>query len=336
MKLKNRLGYIWSPYLLIVLTLACSSDESTHPGSPIWTETAVSLTEGVLMSGFRTTSGKNFVVGGSPTSGAILMERENKWQHAFPTGEMMHWVHGHGTSVWSVGAKGTIVRFSDDGEVIPFPEPNTALDLWGIWVFSPTNIWVVGGDPRAAGTTQAVILHFDGELWTNIALPDLDRPCPSLFKVWGQNSESLYFVGANGVLLHWNGESIQQISVEIGDDLVAVWGNEEDVIAVGGRIRGVILHSDGNEWQTTLLPTTSGLNGIMFSGEIAIAVGHRGFIVRMPTDDPSQSTVQQPTNILLHGIFQSTDSRLIAVGGTLDQPLPWAPILLESEGDRGP
>ena len=95
-------------------------------------------------------------------------------------------------------------------------------------------------------------MHFDGESWTSIPLPDLDRPCPSLFKVWGQHRDSLYFVGANGVLLHWNGESIEQISVEIGDDLVAVWGNEQHVVAVGGRIRGVILHSDGNEWQTRL------------------------------------------------------------------------------------
>lgn len=336
MKLKRLRRYKRSGCLLFFLSLACSSAESTHTYSPIWKETSVPLTEGVLMSGFRTTSGKAFVVGGSPTSGVILAERNNSWQQAFAPGEMMHWVHGHGTSLWSVGAKGTVIRFSDDGEVIPFPSPSTALDLWGVWVFSPTDIWTVGGDPRAAGTTQAVILHFDGESWTRIPLPDLDRPCPSLFKVWGQHRDSLYFVGANGVLLHWNGESMEQISVEIGDDLVAVWGNEQHVVAVGGRIRGVILHSDGNEWQTTLLPTTSGLNGIMLMGERAVAVGHRGFIVSMPIHDLGQFTVQQPTNTLLHGIFQRADSRLTAVGGTLDQPLPWTPILLESEGGRGP
>ena len=283
------------------------------------------------MSGFEARDGSQFSVGGSPNQGVLLQRRDQGWAVQHETDEMLHWIHGVDADIWSVGASGKVLRLSITGGTPVEVSVGTDLDLWGVWAFSETDVWVVGGDPRAAGQTSALILHYDGHTWQNIPLPDLDRPCPSLFKVWGKSPQSVYFVGANGTLLHWNGQMINQIELNIGDDLVALWGEGDRIVVVGGRIRGVFVLFDGADWQTVLLPRTSGLNGIWLSGDTAIAVGQRGMIVDLNPRRPQDSTITQPTETLLHGIFGSPTHGLFAVGGTLDQPLPWSPLLLEGD-----
>lgn len=286
--------------------------------------------EGVLMSGYLADNEIQYAVGGAPNRGVIMFKTTDGWTLQHEPSDMLHWIHGRGDTIWTVGAKGSALRLTNDGQTIIREATNTELDLWGVWVFSSTDVWMVGGDPRAAGRTEAIIIHFDGVHWRRIELPELDRPCPSLFKVWGQTPESVYFVGANGVLLHWNGESVRQVVVDVGDDLIALWGDQDRILVVGGRIRGVILAYDGESWQTHLMPRTSGLNGIWMSGNDAIAVGHRGLVVDMELSNIPGAFVTQPTNTLLHGIFGSNEVGLTAVGGTLDQPLPWSPVLIET------
>ena len=319
----------WVGLAIFSILFSCA-DSPSSPKPRNWQSVSLDLSDSVLMSGYIAENGTQYTVGGAPNRGVIMTKANGGWSLQHEPSEMLHWIHGSGSTIWSVGAKGTAYRLTDDGQTLATEVTNTELDLWGVWVFSATNVWMVGGNPRAAAQTEAVIIHFDGETWQTIELPELDRPCPSLFKVWGQNPESIYFVGANGVLLHWNGDTIRQIVVDVGDDLVALWGDQDRVLVVGGRIRGVILSYDGGAWRTHLLPMTSGLNGIWLGDETAIAVGHRGMIVEMRTSNIPEAIVTQPTTTLLHGIFGTSDRGLTAVGGTLDQPLPWSPVLLET------
>ena len=315
--------------VLLALFIGCA-DHDPQSNSRAWTRPELPVSNGVLMSGYVNINGVPIAVGGAPGEGVILAKDTEGWSLQHETADMLHWVHGSGETIWSVGANGAAIRLLNDSETLISENVDTELDLWGVWVFSDDNVWVVGGDPRAAGQTKALIKHFDGRQWETIELPTLDRPCPSLFKVWGQHPNSIYFVGANGVILHWDGTRIHQIIAEVGDDLVALWGDDHRVIIVGGRIRGVIISYDGSAWSTHLLPTTSGLNGIWLRGQHAIAVGHRGMVVDIQLSDISKSTVAQPTTTLLHGIFGADETGLTAVGGTLDQPMPWSPVLLEA------
>jgi len=68
--------------------------------------------------------------------------------------------------------------------------------LEGIFVFSPSDIWLVGSLP----------IHGNGQQWTiydlrtHPAFSDI-----SLSKAWGTSSTSIYFTGRNGSLVYYNG-----------------------------------------------------------------------------------------------------------------------------------
>lgn len=287
--------------------------------------------QGVIMSGVHHAGSVDYAVGGEPGSGFLLHQANGSWAVHSTHDEMLHWVHSHDGNLWMVGANGLILSAKNDGTIERHNPPDVSQELWGVFVLAEDDVWIVGGTPRATGTTGAIILHFNGIEWAQVPLPDLDRPCPALFKVWARSPQELYFVGANGVLLTYDGSTLSQVPLELGDDLVSIWGNETSVVVVGGRTRGVILNFTQSQWTTHLLNQTSGLNGIWLGDDTAIAVGHQGTIVQWSLDSPETPRISQPVPILLHGIFQADANRLIAVGGTLDQPQPWTPVMIESQ-----
>lgn len=283
------------------------------------------------MSGVHSANGVDHAVGGYPGHGFLLNRSDDAWSVHSTYDEMLHWVHRVNNDVWAVGANGFVVRLKGDGTALPNLDPMVDEELWGVFAVAEDDVWVVGGNPRATGSTDAVILHYNGTIWERIALPELDRPCPALFKVWARNAQDIYFAGANGVLLTYDGTTLQQVPVELGDDLVSIWGNEETVVVVGGRIRGVMLTHTNDVWTTQLLNQTSGLNGIWVGEQSAIAVGHQGTAVQWTLNEPASIHIAQPVSILLHGIFEGASGKLIAIGGTLDQPQPWQPVVIETQ-----
>lgn len=283
------------------------------------------------MSGVHDSRGVDRAVGGYPGHGFMLNRSEDLWSVHSTYDEMLHWVHSINDDIWLVGANGLIVHLKTDGTPQQHPDPMISEELWGVFALAADDVWAVGGNPRATGSTEALILHFNGTAWERVPLPELDRPCPALFKVWARNSQDVYFAGANGVLLTYDGSTLQQVPVELGDDLVSIWGNEETVVVVGGRTRGVIISHTDADWTTQLLNQTSGLNGIWVGNDTAMAVGHQGTVVNWTLSEPTSIQTAQPVSILLHGIFAGKSDRLIAVGGTLDQPQPWQPVIIETQ-----
>ena len=289
------------------------------------------MSEGVIMSGVSTDSGSGYAVGGFPSSGFLMRLDEEGWDIEAEFQHMVHWVHSIEDDLWIVGAGGLIVQFEKDGARIDHSLPEITTEFWGVFALAHDNVWVVGGNPRATGRTEAVIMRYDGDRWVQVELPALDRPCPSLFKIWGRHENNLYLVGANGVLITFNGTELVQTALDFGDDLVSVWGNEQHTIIVGGRTRGVILTETADQWRVDFLNRTSGLNGIWVGDRDAVSVGHQGHIVTWSLSEPEEKQFQKPVPILLHGIFEHSTRELIVTGGTLDQPQPWQPILLQGE-----
>ena len=287
--------------------------------------------QGVIMSGVQHTDGIEYAVGGYPGHGFVLHQTPAGWAVHSTYDEMLHWVHRVDDDIWIAGANGFVLNLKTDGTAQARPDLTLTEELWGVFATAADDIWVVGGNPRATGATQAVILHFDGAQWTRMPLPELDRPCPALFKVWARSPHEIYFAGANGVLLTYDGNVLNQVPLELGDDLVSIWGNEDTVVVVGGRTRGVILTYTENEWTTQLLNQTSGLNGIWVGADTAVAVGQQGTVVEWSLSAPSSVMVSQPISILLHGIFETNSEGLVALGGTLDQPQPWTPVIIETK-----
>ncbi len=95
-------------------------------------------------------------------------------------------------SVWVVGKKGTVRRYSGGPiprfDVVPVP---TDEDLFGVWGSASNDLWVVG--------EHATILHWDGQAWTHAPTFVPDHSMPDLRGVWGSGGD-VWAVGA-GVIL---------------------------------------------------------------------------------------------------------------------------------------
>jgi hypothetical protein len=76
---------------------------------------------------------------------------------------------------------------------------------------------------------------------------------PDLFGlrgVWGSAKDDVWFVGQDGKIMHYDGESWALMPAVTGQSLRMVYGNSaEDVWAVGDD---VVLHYDGTEWKVAL------------------------------------------------------------------------------------
>ena len=270
-------------------------------------------------------------VGGSPEIGIIATRSNEAWQLTPIGDQMLHWIHAGRNTVWVVGRKGRV--YSRTVQIDEWTEKSieTDADLWGVFALSDDEVWAVGGHASLSEEAGAEIHRFDGRSWQRIELPPLDRPCPSLFKVWARASEDVYFVGANGTVLHFGQDGLSQLPTSFGEDIVSLWGDQNHVYAVGGRTRGVIVKLTDATTEVKFVPQVSGLNGVWLYDRHGFAVGHRGFVVDFPLDAISNYGIAQPTNILLHGITGTPGGTLFAVGGTLDLPLPWQPVAVMSD-----
>jgi hypothetical protein len=99
------------------------------------------------------------------------------------------------SSVWAVGAKGTIYRPSLGGPVSPEATPSTASDLHGVWATSDLmNIWAVGDN----GT---IMRQQNAPPFTLVS----SGTSKALAAISGYDSSHIWIVGANGTILSFHG-----------------------------------------------------------------------------------------------------------------------------------
>ena len=117
---------------------------------------------------------------------------------------------------------------------------STINDIWGT---SPSNLFVVGDD--------GYICHWNGETWSDQPLGmDLNF---DLEGVWGSSADDVWAVGdkySDPVILHWEGQSWQNVDVTFDEPLQGIWGfAQNDIYAAGSNYRdSVIVHFDGTNW----------------------------------------------------------------------------------------
>jgi len=85
--------------------------------------------------------------------------------------------------------------------------------LEGIFAFSNNDIWVTNGFP----------IHGDGNTWKMYHLQDMGISV-SVSKIWGKNSNNMYFIGIEGNIAHYNGTSWTTIESGTTTDLKDIWG----------------------------------------------------------------------------------------------------------------
>jgi hypothetical protein len=78
---------------------------------------------------------------------------------------------GHG---WVVGSNGEFGSYANGQWQQELPIPFPGIDLFKISAVSPDDLWVAGRPQHPTLTTPAVLLHFNGHNWQQVAVPGLN------------------------------------------------------------------------------------------------------------------------------------------------------------------
>jgi hypothetical protein len=153
------------------------------------------------------------------------------------------------TSVWAVGAGGSIVHW--DGKGWTNYASNNAGDLLGIFGTSKDDVWAVGAKfvpSMPPGRQAGAALHWDGHSWT-----ELFEASTIVFRAAsGSAPDDIYFVGgasteSTAYAYHWDGTAGTQVNYN--PNTIRYNGvfsaSATDVWAIGEWATG---HWDGQSW----------------------------------------------------------------------------------------
>ncbi|WP_428265162.1 WD40/YVTN/BNR-like repeat-containing protein [Haliangium sp.] len=150
--------------------------------------------------------------------------------------------------------------------------------LLGVWAFAKDNVFAVGinidtdtDTPLTPETGKAlikeclirrcgIVVHYDGTKWTLV--DEGPTGAVVLTDIWASAPDDIYVVGLFGEAWHFDGEGWHDISLDRQDmHLIAVWGDEGSLIAVGASVsladtesRPVIVRRHDGEWKDIELP----------------------------------------------------------------------------------
>jgi hypothetical protein len=124
-----------------------------------------------------------------------------------------------------------------------------------IWENSANDVWVCSSFTSTENVLGYQLSHWDGRVWTQIALPSLEGFAPR--GLWGRSASDMYVSGTNSTLLHWNGAMIEVRACSTGVAWNAVWG-ESDALWTAGDL-GAVARWQGDSCSS--LRTRDLLNG---------------------------------------------------------------------------
>lgn len=179
-----------------------------HYANGSWTPQISGVTVD-LHSVYFIDSQRGWIVGERDATNGIILQTTDggiTWTRvAFDTTDLYSITSYPGTTtMWAVGANGTILRFFDNNWA-PFVSPvNT--NLYSVHFLDANTGWAVGAD----GT----ILQYDGTNWTNVASGVTDN----LYSVFFKDANHGWIVGDNSTIRFYNGINwnAQSLGIDIG------------------------------------------------------------------------------------------------------------------------
>ncbi|MBF7052484.1 glycosyl hydrolase [Halomonas sp. KAO] len=257
---------------------------------------------------------------------------------ASPTANQLWGIHeaGDGTC-YACGEAGTVLRLDADGwRALPAPSELAVHCLWD----SGKGLFAAGQLGR--------IYRFDGSRWQLHFDLHLDL---TILSLWGTGPDSIYAVGDEGLILHfdglgwkrmpsgtqsalyslhgwddrhllavgdfglvlrYNGKEWGEFNVGTENFLYGVWGPTlDDIYTVG--LSGTLAHFNGQRWQLQPTRLRDDLLGVAGSPAAgAFAVGTRGRILRL--EEGQWLTEPSGSDVGLRAICATRDGGVYAVG----------------------
>lgn len=310
-----------SPKPWLLLSLSFSALPACDEGSSARWSVVFSELDAALLSVTGTAADDVWTVGADAGDGPTILHWDGQqWERVQSSARGdLWWVSPEPETgaVWMAGDGGMVLRVAGSTSQPEVMDTPTDLRLFGIHAFAPDDVWAVGGDPSQQ---VGIVLHFDGETWTDVPVPDAARGA-SYFKVWGSDPRDVWVVGHGGVALHWNGSGFAVVPVPHGRPLLTVQGHGHDVVAVGGVGTGLIVSEARGELVDETPPgAVPQLNGTYVTSGLAVAVGLEGSILRR--DDGRWSEVRDAPVISedYHAVYVDPEDGIWAVGGDIVAP----------------
>ncbi|MBT4033393.1 MAG: hypothetical protein HON27_09565 [Candidatus Marinimicrobia bacterium] len=149
----------------------------------------------------------------------------------------------------------------------------------GIWMTDEDDIWLANGS----------ILHFDGDTTRLVWRRDLNSG-EAAWKAWGSSSNNIFFIGFEGLIVHYNGIEFTRMESNTDIFLNQIAGSDdgEHVFVVGSISgnphRSILLEFSDGEWNELyykegVLPDQGDMgliNGVAVEGDTAYVTTHSG------------------------------------------------------------
>lgn len=318
-------------WLTLAVALCAGCGESSADGQR-WTLVFEGL-DAALISVSGTSHSDVWAVGSNTGDGAgalVLHYDGQRWSRERTGVDTdLWWVHAQSEDrVWMSGADGAIVRY--DGERFERMDTPGSATAFGIWGATDDDVWAVGGEPEIA---PGFVWHYDGSAWSDLThmLPEAAQG-PSLFKVWGRHGADVWFVGMDGLALHWDGSGFEQVDAGTSRQLFTVHGaaEGETMVAVGGFGDAVIVEHDGTRWHNiTPDPAPQQLFGVhMLSADHGFAVGWEGSVLERSGSAWKLLDIGVEPFDPFHAVWVDPEGGVWAVGGELESAVPSNGMLL--------
>ena len=243
-----------------------------------------------------------------------------------------------GASVYACGDAGTVLQYRNrQWHALP-PVGEAAVHC----------VWDSGKGGLYAGGQMGQIFCYQGGAWTLAYDLFLDV---TILDIWGSSPDSIYAVGDEGLVLHWNGVDWKRMVSGTKSALYSVWGHDDThILAVGDfglvmrwngdnwaefhagtenflfdiwgdaldnifivGLSGTLVHFDGTRWNLT---PTRARNDLMaldgLPGHHPFAVGTQGSILRFDGDQWQPEV--SPTSAGLRAVCVCSDGTVFAAG----------------------
>lgn len=263
-------------------------------------------------------------------SGGLMLHYDGAWSRVdLETDHDLWWVWEASTDdVWTVGAAGTIIRYTPSTGAKTSWQVAENVTLFGIWGSGPDDIWTVGGNTAVAADGSGV-WHYDGVEWTRADVPDEADALGSVFKVWGRAADDVWMCG-RGLVMSWDGADWTVHDIGTTTDIFTITGDPDgqDVWVSGGAGQGVILHWDGATWTDESPDFAPTIPGIFAEGGHPVAAGHAGSVFTRESGAWAADARGIASFMDFHAAWLDPDGGVWAVGGSIrSNPLDQGTIL---------
>jgi hypothetical protein len=238
------------------------------------------------------------------------------------------------------------------------PNPSSsANELRSVDALSASDVWAVGWYMTdQPDETNTLIVHWDGENWSQVPSPNPSSTANELYSVSVRSENDAWAVGwyvddatavSNTLILRWDGSTWTQVPSPnpgaSGNSLIGVSVNSaDDVWAVGIQYAGaggkgsLILHWDGEAWSKVHSPDVNGLHRVSAASTTdAWAVGVRSSeFLHWDGEDWTRVKSHSPRTPFVWGVEAESETNAWAVGSYTNAAGNADTLMLHWDGER--